>query len=126
MWVVEHQSQRYSGKRSCLSTRWCPGPIETFVSFCLYSPPALRLQAPSNYHQVCVGNHGFSASTPLSYAYKAPRRSPLCWSIFSLASSSRVLLRFSFAIYPFPRMDKRPDFDGFHMLLTDRLQLSPR
>jgi hypothetical protein len=65
---------------------------------------------------------------PLSCAYKAPRRSPLsfCWSIFFLASSSCALLRFSFAIYPFPRVDKRPDFDGFHMLSTDRPQLSPR
>jgi hypothetical protein len=61
-----------------------------------------------------------------SCAYKAPRRSPLCWSIFSLASSSRAFLRFSFAIYSFPRVDKRPDFDGFHMLSTDRPQLSPR
>src|SRR6202044_4096560 len=63
---------------------------------------------------------------PLSCAYKAPRRSPLCWSIFFLASSSCDLLRFSFAIYSFPRVDKRPDFDRFHMLSTDRPQLSPR
>jgi hypothetical protein len=39
---------------------------------------------------------------PLPCVYKAPGRSPLCWSIFFLASSSCALLRFSFAIYPFP------------------------
>jgi hypothetical protein len=36
---------------------------------------------------------------PPSCAYKAPRRSPLCLSIFSFASSSCVILRFSFVIY---------------------------
>ena len=60
---------------------------------------------------------------PLSCAYKAPRRSLLCWSIFFLASSL-CALRFSFAIYSFPRVDKRPDFNGFHMLSTDHPQLS--
>jgi len=39
---------------------------------------------------------------PLSWTYKAPRRSPLCWSIFFLASSSCGLLRFSFTIYLIP------------------------
>jgi hypothetical protein len=63
---------------------------------------------------------------PLSCAYKALRRSPLCWSIFFLAFSLCAFLRFSFAIYSFPRVDKRPDFNGFHMLLTDHPQLSPR
>src|ERR1700722_8053637 len=57
----------------------------------------------------------------LSCAYKAPRRSLLCWSIFFLASSL-CALRFSFAIYSFPYVDKRPDFDSFHMLSTDRPQ----
>jgi hypothetical protein len=63
---------------------------------------------------------------PLSCAYKAPRRSPHFWSIFFLASSSCALTHFSFAIYSFPRVDKRGDFDGFHMVSTDRPQLSPR
>jgi hypothetical protein len=63
---------------------------------------------------------------PLSCAYKAPRRPPFDWSIFFLASSSCALLRLSFAICSIPRVDKRPDFDGFHMLSTDRPQLSPR
>jgi hypothetical protein len=36
-------------------------------------------------------------------AYKAPRRSLLCWSIFFLASSLCVL-RFSFAIYSFQEL----------------------
>ena len=62
----------------------------------------------------------------LSCAYKVPRRSPLYWSISSFASSSYVLLHFSFAIYLFPHVDKRSDFNGFHMLSTDHSQLSPR
>jgi hypothetical protein len=61
----------------------------------------------------------------MSYAYKASRQSPFHCSIFFLVSSSCVLLRFSFAIYLFPRVDKRPDFDGFHMLSTDYLQPFP-
>jgi hypothetical protein len=34
--------------------------------------------------------------------------------------------RFSFAIYSFPRVDRRPDFDGFHVFSTDRSQHSPQ
>ena|SRR5271155_114405 len=63
---------------------------------------------------------------PLSYVYKAPRRSLLYWSIVFLASSSRALLRFFFAIYSFSRVNKQPDSDGVHVLSTGRLQLSPR
>src|SRR5271155_1423856 len=66
-----------------------------------------------------------SPKRPLSCAYKAPRRSPICWSIFFLAPSS-CALRFSFAIYSFPRVDKRPHFDGVRVLSTDRPYLSPR
>ena len=52
---------------------------------------------------------------PLSCAYKAPRRSLLYWSIFFLASSSCALLRFSFAIYSFPRVD--PINPGFKVVM---------
>jgi hypothetical protein len=69
------------------------------------------------------GSH--SPKRPPSCAYKAPRRSPLCWSIFSLTPSS-CALRYSFAIYPFPRVDQRPDFDGVYVLSTDRPQLYRR
>jgi hypothetical protein len=36
---------------------------------------------------------------------------------------SLYALRFSFAIYSFLRIDRRPDLDGFHILSTDHLQL---
>jgi hypothetical protein len=39
---------------------------------------------------------------------------------------SLCALRFPLAIYSFPRVGRRPDLDGFHMLSTDHPQLSPR
>jgi hypothetical protein len=45
----------------------------------------------------------------------------------SLSSRPRLCaLRFSFAICSFPRVSKRSNLDGFHMLSTDHPQLSPR
>ena len=68
------------------------------------------------------GSH--TAKRPPSCAYKALSRSPLCWSTFSLTLSS-CAFRYSFAIYSFPRVDQRPDFDGVHVLSTDCPQLYP-
>jgi hypothetical protein len=51
---------------------------------------------------------------------------PPRWSIFLLSPSLRALIRFSFAIYSFPCVDRRPGFDGFHVLSTDRPQICLR
>jgi hypothetical protein len=45
---------------------------------------------------------------------------PLARASFSSRPACVSPLRFSFAIYSFPRVDRRPDFDGFHVLSADR------
>ena len=48
-----------------------------------------------------------------SFAYDPPHPPFFfCWSIFSLMPSLCDLLRYSFVIYSFPRVDQQPDFDG--------------
>jgi hypothetical protein len=50
----------------------------------------------------------------------------LAGASLSSRSSLCALLHFSFAIYSSPRMGRRPDLNGFHILSTDHPQLSPR
>jgi hypothetical protein len=50
----------------------------------------------------------------------------LRWSIFFPSPSLYVTLCLSSAIYSFPSVDRRPDFNGPHVLLTDRRPLSLR
>ena len=58
-------------------------------------------------------------------AYKAPGV-PLAGVSLSSRPSLCALLHFSFAICSSPRVGKRPDLNGFHILSTDHPQLSPR
>src|ERR1700728_1663476 len=46
--------------------------------------------------------------------------SPFAGTILSLTPSSCALLRYSFTIYSFSHMEQQPNFDGVHVLSTDR------
>src|SRR5271156_239783 len=49
---------------------------------------------------------------------------PFCWSIISISVSPCVALCFPLVIYPFSPIESDLIFDGFHVLSTDRRQLS--
>jgi hypothetical protein len=59
------------------------------------------------------------------YAYKA-LGVPLARTSLSSRPSLYTFLYFSFTIYLFPYIGRRPDLDGFHTLLINYLQLSLR